>query len=798
MKNKSLTFYGILLILSAALGGCRSVIQPDQPVEHQVHFTALTDATTRTYLSEGEERAAFFWDNEDEERLTVWENGVEAKTVFLHRDESGRTAYITATFDGAPVGQAEYTAIISALHNESNPSAPVIPADQFPQDGTFDPGADILVADPVTATPDSDLQTLVFYFRRPAAISKVTFKGLEAGETVSAIGITADQPLTGTYQAQSASFTGGAVSLSIDTDYITQGTGDPSVFFVTAPVSGATLSFRVITNHGSYRKTIQRPLSFTTGALTRFNVNLSGCKETVVEDTWKLLTSTSTLAAGKEIIFACNTKGVVAGGLSGSYLSSVSGSTFGSGNQTITNLANDAQIFTLGGSAGAWTFSNASGQKLGTTAAKSLAWGNGATTWSLSFSSGKLTVASTISERGDLQYNASYPRFTTYTSSQQAIQIYFRDGAGSGKPKLTMTPVSCTQKGTTYIFFGWDPVPNAHHYGVIFDDGDEKLISSTTFVAQYLGEGTTHTIQVRAICDTDEYVNSAYVSCTARTDTTQPQTDTDQKGWFELPVMVDANHDGICDTDKSLYYAYHTFSYNSREYRNYTVCFSSDHHCPVWVAAPRHQVYQTKNVNRSDAYTQDPNIPSSIQYKSKSTGGGCNKGHMLGSAERLCCSQANKQVFYYSNIAPQDETTFNTGGGAWNNLEDAVDKFVVADTLYEVIGCYFKRYVDTYGNVSEPQTISFGGRNDVSKPTMFYYALLRTKTGNSGKAVSNCSADELQCVAFVISHTMAKGHKPETQDMMSISDLEDLTGFTFFPNVPNAPKDTFSPSDWGL
>ena len=171
---------------------------------------------------------------------------------------------------------------------------------------------------------------------------------------------------------------------------------------------------------------------------------------------------------------------------------------------------------------------------------------------------------------------------------------------------------------------------------------------------------------------------------------------------------------------------------------------------------------------------------------------------MLGSAERLCCSQANRQVFYYSNIAPQDSRSFNTGGGAWNNLEDKVDDFVVADTLYEVIGCYFERYVDSYGNVSNPQTISFGGRNDVSKPTMFYYALLRTKAGNSGKAVINCSASELQCVAFVISHTMEKGHEPGVKDMMSISKLEELTGFTYFPNVPNAPKDTYTPSDWGL
>ena len=118
------------MILSIALGGCHSGIQPDRPEEHQVTFTAVSDATTRTSLSEGEDKASFFWDAEDEDRLTVWENGVAAKSVTLTTDASGRTAVITATFDGTPAGQAEYTAMLSTLQSESNPAAPAIRADQ--------------------------------------------------------------------------------------------------------------------------------------------------------------------------------------------------------------------------------------------------------------------------------------------------------------------------------------------------------------------------------------------------------------------------------------------------------------------------------------------------------------------------------------------------------------------------------------------------------------------------------------------------------------------------------------------
>ena len=116
-----------------------------------------------------------------------------------------------------------------------------------------------------------------------------------------------------------------------------------------------------------------------------------------------------------------------------------------------------------------------------------------------------------------------------------------------------------------------------------------------------------------------------------------------------------------------------------------------------------------------------------------------------------------------------------------------------------MIGCYFKEYTDGYGKKASPKTISFGGRTDVSQPTMFYYLLLRTKSGNSGKALKNCSASEIKCAAFVRSHTNElKGQEVTSAEMMSVADLEAITGFTYFPNVPNLDKTACNPSDWGL
>ena len=128
---------------------------------------------------------------------------------------------------------------------------------------------------------------------------------------------------------------------------------------------------------------------------------------------------------------------------------------------------------------------------------------------------------------------------------------------------------------------------------------------------------------------------------------------------------------------------------------------------------------------------------------------------------------------------------------------DATKNSSVGDTLYVVVGAYYKTWTDSYGNTASPKKAAFGGQQ-AGVPTMFYYAMLRTRNAKSGKSVLRCSREELQCAAFVMSHAMQKGHKPSRSDMRSVAEVERLSGFQFFTNVPNAPKDTYNPSDWGL
>lgn len=453
----------------------------------------------------------------------------------------------------------------------------------------------------------------------------------------------------------------------------------------------------------------------------------------------------------------------------------------------------------------------------GSSGANKINFGSSPSANTLAISGGSAVITSNTAI---MRFNTSADMFRYYksssASSQDPVQLYRYSGSVTPPTPPSPAPTVTTGAATAVTADGatlegsWANATETTYehrieYGRSASNLDQVIYyngttgTSGSFKLQVTDLAASTTYYYRAVVQMGD--NDVYGEIKSFTTLAGPNPYT-STGWAELPVMYDSDKNGICDKDNTLYYAKHMCAGGEKgpggvTARNYTVCFSATHHCPLWVAAPRHSMY-TGGSGRNDSYKADPDIPSNIQYKSSKTGDVYNKGHMLGSAERTSSVATNRQVFYYSNIAPQNSSTFNTGGGAWNNLEDFVDTKVCADTLYEVIGCYFDYFKDAYGNISNPAKISYCGRSDVSKPTMFYYALLRTKSGNSHKSVVDCSASELQCVAFVMSHEMQKGHKPQVKDMMSISDLEALTGVTYFPNVPNAPKSTFSASDWEL
>ena len=282
----------------------------------------------------------------------------------------------------------------------------------------------------------------------------------------------------------------------------------------------------------------------------------------------------------------------------------------------------------------------------------------------------------------------------------------------------------------------------------------------------------------------DESANEITAESADPSAESSPKHQVYRKGWAELPAT---------SSDSDHYTAYHT----SQGIRNYSVCFSRKHHCPVWVAAPLHESYKGE-VKRRDNYTFDPNLPVEIQPVLKRSYGEYTRGHILGSAERTATRELNDQLFYVTNIAPQTQAGFNAQGGIWNNLEYFVDSQICADTLYVVTGLLFDDFTDSANHTVKASTTT--NKNDnkaISVPTAFYKALLRTKGGATGKSVNECSASELKCAAFIVGHYSAS-RRPSKSDMISIKELERITGIEFFAGVKNAPKHRAAAEDWGL
>lgn len=143
----------------------------------------------------------------------------------------------------------------------------------------------------------------------------------------------------------------------------------------------------------------------------KFSVD-SGTKTTK----WKLVTDASELSAGDEIVIASNSKGAIAGSLSGKFLTVVE-ATFNSGKSEITSSIASESIFVLGGEVDKWTLTNSNGKMLGASAAKSLAEAKGTTTWKITIESNNATISSTNNSYGRILHNVSSTRFLNYTSS---------------------------------------------------------------------------------------------------------------------------------------------------------------------------------------------------------------------------------------------------------------------------------------------------------------------------------------------------------------------------------------------
>ncbi|MBE6175013.1 MAG: hypothetical protein E7147_05670 [Rikenellaceae bacterium] len=256
-----------------------------------------------------------------------------------------------------------------------------------------------------------------------------------------------------------------------------------------------------------------------------------------------------------------------------------------------------------------------------------------------------------------------------------------------------------------------------------------------------------------------------------------------------------------------LHKTYFTKDRSGKSIRNYSICYDTEKLVSLWVAYPVHSCFNG-SIGRTDAWSfddyyyynnsngqyipTDPVIPQEKQQNIAAGGyqtSGLDRGHMLPSASRQSDYNTNAQTFYATNMMPQ-YSNFNQG--VWGNLEGKVRNWGCSDTLFVVTGTLFEN----------SNYITARGRT-IRRPSHAYKIVLRTRSGYTGKSISDItSANDIKCIGFLFSNDANGAATSIEGAAVSVADIEKRAGIKFFRNlreeIADEVKSQKRPSDWGL
>ena len=251
---------------------------------------------------------------------------------------------------------------------------------------------------------------------------------------------------------------------------------------------------------------------------------------------------------------------------------------------------------------------------------------------------------------------------------------------------------------------------------------------------------------------------------------------TTANGFESFPANSDANYQtyrtkwyryGVLSNSRQMVVS-HTFKYNGKQMRNYSMLYDKDKKAALWVAFAMNADAYPWLVDRSDKWVYDPALEQSWQpnlseaYAESST---YSRGHQVASNDRRTTAYQTRQTTYFSNMTPQ-LSGFN--GGVWASLEGDIQGIGSAtsgsDTLYVVTGPIFG---SGYGTTKDKSgTVC-------AVPTQYFKCIMRVHF-SGGKAQSAVGA------AYLLNHENSGAERQNVK----ISYIEQLTGFTFFSNIP--------------
>ena len=264
-------------------------------------------------------------------------------------------------------------------------------------------------------------------------------------------------------------------------------------------------------------------------ATAKYTIRIPGTEV----NTFRRVTSASDLVSGQRCIIARGDKGVAAGALSNNYLSKVSVDVDEEG---IITINDEVLVFTLNGSGNSFSFQTDDGDYLYSPKTKQLGFSSKEKTWTLDTESDELIMK--YGSYGRMLYNASNPRFATYTSgtsnTQLLAQIYVEY-----KPTPTPPPTPVEGSGV-YELVTSDEMLEAERNYLIVSFCNNQYYNYNGFDTN---KGTTSIVTLDdAECITlNDGVNNAVPVILASTDGGWLLYDTNEKAYIGTTTVTDSN-----------------------------------------------------------------------------------------------------------------------------------------------------------------------------------------------------------------------------------------------------------------
>lgn len=515
---KNLYKFGMLAVAALAFAGCAKEV--DNSVEpktgtHTITFTVQKDIDTKTAVREGDGVASYVWNEDDAKYFVIFENDKKAtEVVMTNLSSDQKIATFKATFNDSNASSFVYYAVYGS--NVSNAKNPLIPYEQSPALGSFDPAADALVCaeaitleDGAKADENTEFQ---FKLRRVVSVNKMTLKGLVAGEKISKVELeSSDSYFASRYRYDDKDYyvgNEGSKKLIFDYSKVNATVGEEGtfpVYFTCAPVDDASFSVKVTTDQHLYvRDDFASTLTLAVGTFRRFGINLDGygtTPQTAVE--YKLVEDNAKIVDGAEYLIVAKGLNKAAGAFVSASNPYYSAESVTVSNKVITITSEAVQVFTLeaGTIEGQFNIKDSEGKYLKWSSGNSVNQSTTGYLWTVT----KDGITSVNTTDRKLKYNSSSPRFACYTTAQTDIELYANEA--TFVQKLSTPVIACEVQNNNAISVSWAAIEGAGSYKVTCTGKDDVTTTGTEATISNLEAGF-YTVTVTAIASSSSYRDS--------------------------------------------------------------------------------------------------------------------------------------------------------------------------------------------------------------------------------------------------------------------------------------------------